>query len=287
MRIVVIGGSGFLGSHVSDQLALLGHEVTVFDRQKSKWIGAGKKMVVGDIRNIENLIDVTRGAEIIYNFAGIADLNAARKKPLETVELNILGNLNVLEACRINKVNRYIYASTVYVYSKEGGFYRCSKQAAENYIEEFQKIYGLDYTILRYGSLYGPRADDSNGLLNIVKSAIKNGFMSYGGDPLTRREYIHVGDAARASVEILSDEYKNQSILLTGQEAIHMDDLLKMIAEILGISQEIKYTQATTQGHYTKTPYTYKPKIGRRYVPKTYIDLGEGLLELIEDSHNH
>ena len=71
--------------------------------------------------------------------------------------------------------NRYIYASTVYVYSRDGGFYRCSKQAAEHYVEEYQRSYGLDYTILRYGSLYGPRSDHRNGLYRIVKNALELG----------------------------------------------------------------------------------------------------------------
>ena len=93
-----------------------------------------------------------------------------------------MGNLNVLEACRTNNVRRFIYASTVYVHSRQGGFYRCSKQASEAYVEEYQKIFGLDYTILRYGSLYGPRADHNNGLYRIIKSALENGKVSYEGD---------------------------------------------------------------------------------------------------------
>ena len=75
-------------------------------------------------------------------------------KQIETVETNILGNVHVLEACRVNNVKRFIYGSTVYVYSREGNFYRCSKQAAEGYVEEYRSAYNLDYTILRYGSLY-------------------------------------------------------------------------------------------------------------------------------------
>ena len=121
-----------------------------------------------------------------------------------------------LDACRLNSVKRFIYASTVYVHSREGGFYRCSKQSAEHYVEEFQKLYGLDYTILRYGSLYGPRASNNNGLYRIVESAIKTGKVQYKGSSESMREYIHVEDAARASVSILDQSFKNESIVLTG-----------------------------------------------------------------------
>ena len=126
---------------------------------------------------------------------------------------------------------------TVYVYSREGGFYRCSKQSSEHYVEEYQKAYGLDYTILRYGSLYGPRADNTNGLFRIVDSALKSGKIQYKGDIESMREYIHVEDAARASVSILDQEFINDSIILTGQEPMRVLDLLKILAEIMNIPE--------------------------------------------------
>ena len=109
------------------------------------------------------LFDAVEGCNAVYNFAAIADIEKAMEKPIETAKVNVLGNVMLLEACRKAKVQRYIYASSVYVYSRHGGFYRCSKQSAEHYVEEFHQSYGLNYTILRYGSLYGPRSDDRNG----------------------------------------------------------------------------------------------------------------------------
>ena len=106
----------------------------------------------------------------------------------------------------------------MYVYSRDGGFYRCSKQAAEQYVEEYKRTYDLDYTILRYGSLYGPRADQSNGLYRIVKNAVESGVVRYQGSSEALREYIHVDDASLASVTALNDEFCNKSVVLTGQE---------------------------------------------------------------------
>ena len=79
----------------------------------------------------------------------------------------------MLNFCKKYNIKRYIYASTIYVYSEKGGFYRCSKQAAENYIEEFYKNLKLNYTILRYGSLYGPGAGINNGLSKIISTSLK------------------------------------------------------------------------------------------------------------------
>ena len=279
--ILVIGGSGFLGSHVADALSEAGYHVRIFDRVASSYLRPDQEMVVGDILN-ETLIDkAVAGCDIVYNFAAIADLDEALEKPVETVRVNILGNVLVLEACRRYQVQRYVYASTVYVYSREGGFYRCSKQAAEQYVEEYLKIYELDYTILRYGSLYGPRSDHRNGLWRILKHAIETGKISYEGSAEAIREYIHVEDAARASVTALGNDFRNQHVVLTGQEPMQVMDLLKMLAEILGIPQSVEFVKTKQPGHYIRSPYAYQPKLGRKYKPLLHIDLGQGLLELI------
>jgi UDP-glucose 4-epimerase len=200
------------------------------------------------------------------------------------VRVNVLGNVQILESCRKNKIPRYIYASTVYVNSREGGFYRCSKQAAEQYVLQYHQTYGLEYTILRYGSLYGPRSDDHNGLWRIVKRAVETGIISYQGSSEAMREYIHVEDAARASVKALGEDFKNESVILTGQEPMRVIDLLKMLGEILGHTQQVEFIDSEQVGHYIRTPYAYQPKLGRKYVPQLHVDLGQGLLQLIQEA---
>ena len=286
-KVVVVGGSGFIGSHVADCLSDNGYQVTIFDQIHSTWLREDQDMVVGDILDSEALGRTIKGAKFVYNFAALADLNQALDKPVITVKINILGNINVLEACRIHNVERFIYASTVYVHSREGSFYRCSKQSSEYYVEEYQKVYGLDYTILRYGSLYGPRADDTNGMYRIVNSALRTGKVKYNGNLESMREYIHVEDAARASISILDESFKNESIILTGQEPMRVADLLKMIAEILNFKDDsVEFIEGGYSGHYVRTSYAYQPKLGRKYIPSTHVDLGQGLLQVITDLDN-
>ena len=286
-KAVVVGGSGFIGSHVADHLGDEGYQVTIYDKTQSQWLRNDQKIVIGDIQDSEKLNQTIVGAEVVYNFAALADLNQALEQPLKTVNINILGNLNVMEACHAHGVKRFIYASTVYVHSREGGFYRCSKQASETYVEEYQKIYGLDYTILRYGSLYGPRADATNGLYRVVKSALKSGIVGYEGDVEAMREYIHVEDAAKASVDALGDKFINESVVLTGQEPMRVIDMLKILSEILGFSPKtVKFSEDKYAGHYVRTPYAYQPKLGKKYIPPIHVDLGQGLLQVIDDISN-
>jgi len=279
--ICVIGGAGFLGSHVSDALSEAGCRVRILDQVVSPWLRIDQDMIAGSILDESLLDQAITDCDAVYNFAAIADLDEALDKPVETVRVNILGNVQVLEACRRHGVNRYVYASSVYVHSREGGFYRCSKQAAEQYVEEYQRSYGLDYTVLRYGSLYGPRSNHHNGLWRIVKRALESGKVNYEGSAEAMREYIHVEDAARASVAALSEEFCNQHVVLTGQEPMRVMDLLKMLAEIMGMSQEVEFVETEQNGHYIRTPYAYQPKLGRKYVPPMHVDLGQGLLQLI------
>jgi UDP-glucose 4-epimerase len=282
-KVCVIGGSGFLGSHVADALSDEGFHVRIYDRAPSPWLTHNQEMIVGDLLDEDLLESAISGSDIVYNFAALADLNEALIKPVESIRINILGNCHVLEACRRNAVKRFVYASTVYVHSRDGGFYRCSKQSAEHFVEEYQNSYGLDFTILRYGSLYGPRADSSNGLLRVVKNALECGEIRYEGSRDTFREYIHVLDAAQASVAALGEDFINQSIVLTGQEPMRVLDLLEMLREILGENLPINFIEGGKAGHYIRTPYAYQSKLGRKYVLPMHIDLGQGLLQLIEN----
>lgn len=285
MKVTVFGGSGFLGSHVCDKLAEAGHEVTIFDRAPSPWLRSGQRMIEGDILDQATVQSAVDGAEAVFNFAGIADIGEANVLPVETVKANILGNTVILEACRAAGVGRFVYASTVYVYSASGGFYRCSKQASELFIEQYHENYGLPYTILRYGSLYGPRADLRNAIYRFVRQAMTEGVIRYFGSADALREYIHVEDAALASVEILRPEFANTRVVLTGHQAMRVGDVMKMIGEILGNNVRFEFFSENSSAHYEITPYSFNPRMGRKYAPPLHMDLGQGVLRVVEEVH--
>ncbi len=289
MNITVFGGSGFLGSHVCDKLSDAGHDVTIFDIVESRWLRKDQTFVVGDILDESAVSDAVKNADIVFNFAGIADIGEAHEKPLDTVRYNVVGNTIILEACKFYQVKRYIFASTVYVYSQSGSFYRCSKQACETFIENYYENYGLEYTILRYGSLYGPRANEKNAIFRFVDQALKEKKISYFGSRNSLREYIHVEDAAQCSVEILKPEYANQSIVLTGHQPMTVENLLKMIAEMLGEDISFEFEHNPNKSHYEVTPYSFNPKVGKKFAPPLHIDLGQGVLKVIEEIYekNH
>jgi len=283
MKVIVFGGSGFLGSHVADSLTEVGHAVTIFDVNPSPYLRFGQSMYVGDILSPEQVLDAVAAHTIVYNFAGLTDLDDATTRPVDTIRLNVEGNANILEACRMANVERFVYASTIYVYSDKGGFYRCSKQAAETYIEEMNRKYDLDFTILRYGTLYGPRADERNSIYRYLKEAVETGSVVCSGSGEEMREYIHVRDAARLSVRILDDEYRNQHIIISGHYPMRFKDMILMIQEILGKNITIKFSAKKNPDHYTYSPYSFIPKIGHKLVNHRYLDMGQGFLECLHE----
>ncbi len=282
-KVAVFGGSGFLGSHVADALSEAGFKVSIFDKKPSGYLRQGQEMVIGNMLNIDEVRSLVKECDYVYNFGGIADLDDATTKAIDTIRLNIEGNANLLEAAREGKIKRFIYASTIYVYSSKGGFYRCSKQASEIYVEEYKKRFGLDFTILRYGTLYGTRADKRNSVYNYLYQALKKGCITYSGTGEEMREYINVRDAAKLSVNILSEEYRNKHIIITGHHPMNFKHLLKMINEMM--DNKIKMTnQGISNGdHYSLTPYSFNPKIGQKLTSNCYIDMGQGLLECLRE----
>ena len=283
MKCLVTGGSGFLGSHVADELTRIGHAVTIFDKKLSKWKNVKQKMIVGNLLNYSLLERAIKGQDIILHFAGMSDLGESLYKPIKTIEHNILGTAYILEFCKRYSVKRFIHASTIYVNSDQGGFYRSSKKAAEDYVQEYQKRYGLSYTILRFGSLYGTRSQKVNGVRKIVDYALKNKEVSYDGTAKTIREYIHVKDAAKATAAILSKKYKNQHIIITGRKKIKLPYFLHTLSNILKIKKKIKFKNKKMVGHYTLSPYTYKPNRGKKFTIKSEINFKIGLKDLIKE----
>jgi len=287
-KVVVFGGSGFLGSYVADELTRRGCRVVVADTNSSRYLLESQQFIECDIMEYEKIKEIVYDADIVYNFVAIANLDEAIHKPITAMNVNVMGHLNILEACKEAKdIQRVVYASSAYALSEEGSFYGISKQTSEKLTEEYSQRYGLKHTVIRYGSLYGERASHNNYIYNLLYDAIHSGELHYKGDGEDLREYIHAADAAKLSVSILEDkQYENEYIILTGIEKLKRIDLLTMINEIMQNSLNIKQIDDDNMGHYKITPYSFHPTVAKKLVANPYIDLGQGLLECIQEIHN-
>jgi len=287
-KVAVFGGSGFLGSYVADELTRRGYSVIIVDINSSEYLKEKQQFIKLDIMDFKGIKDIVENVDIVYNFIAVANLDDAIYKPVETMQINVMGNLNILEACKqAQNIKRFIYASSVYAISNEGSFYGISKYTSEKLVEEYYKRYGLKYTVIRYGSLYGERRSYNNYIYNLIKKALEEGILGYEGDENDIREYIHAADASKLSVDIIEEkQYENEHIILTGIERLKRIELLTMINEIMQNKLKIVKLSNNNFGHYKITPYSFHPTFAKKLVANPYIDMGQGLLECIKTIMN-
>lgn len=282
-RVAVFGGCGFIGSYVVEELLRRGYEIIVADIKKSKYI-PDDIFNECDVLNKNKVYEIIKKSDIVFNFAGYANIDDAISEPLKTIELNVLGNLYILEGCRQSNIERFVYASSAYAMNDKGSFYGISKLTSEKLIEEYNKKFRLKFTIVRYGSVYGDRDFHNNYIYNLLKKAYKTGKIEHSGDGEEIRDYIHVLDVAKLSVDIIEDKkFENEHLILTGYERIKRKELFEMINEMMGGNLEIILKKDGYENHYKYTPYSFTPRRSKKLIANPHIDLGQGLLDCLID----
>ena len=171
----------------------------------------------------------------------------------------------------------------MYVYSDRGSFYKTSKIACESLIQEYQKKSSLKPTILRFGSLYGPRANDANLISKFISNALINSKIKFDSDGEELREYIHVFDAVRLSIKSLSSNYIGKDLIITGIQKTRIKEIIHIISEIIDKKISITFKKKNPGDHYSLTPYKYSNPFADKLTADKHIDLGQGILHLIKE----
>ena len=289
MNIGVIGGSGFIGSHVVDKLVDGGHNVTVFDIMKPHRDDVLHKNI--DITDLTNTkVALTGDYDVIYLLAAMADVNDCYKNPVTTIEVNVLGVANVLEACVKSEIKRLIFASTVWTYglsdevqvnedtplniANKEHIYTASKVAAETLIQSYNNLYDQEFTILRYGIPYGPRARGGTVLPIFIRLATEGKPMTIQGDGSSHRKFIFVEDLARGNVMALDKRAKNQVINLEGPRNISVKEVAETVKDLFKGEAEIVYVEARPGDYEGKVVSNSKGKDLIGWEP--IVDFNEG-----------
>lgn len=281
MKIIIFGGNGFIGKYLCNEFLKKKIKVTVFDKKIPKKKLTNIKYIKGDISNFSSVHNAIKGHKIIYNLAGISDISDSIKYPFDTVKVNILGTVNTLEASRKLNIKKYIFASSIYVFSSQGGNYRVSKKSSELFIQEYGNRYNLNYVILRFGSVFGIGADLRNGISKILSQAYQTGKLRYSGTHKAVRKFIHIRDAAYLASKVISSKYSKTSVLITGKKNIKLLDLMIYLKKKLGIKKKIVYSNKVTLGHYDINPYSYKEIPSKKINYKTKTSFKKNLDELL------
>lgn len=294
MKVLVTGGSGFIGSHVVDRLRDDGHQVRVFDmvpythRPDVEWYK-------GSILDFDDVRFALAGIQAIYHLAAVADVNDVFADPLYADAVNVRGTIHVLEAARRSRINRVILGSTVWAYSEssegEGQvdentalnppnhLYTATKVAAEYYCHAYSKLYGLSTTVLRYGIPYGPRARGAAVIPTFVKKALNHEPISITGDGMQFRKFVFVKDLAEANVLALKPIAENKVYNIEGAEKTSIRRLAELVQKLVG-NVEVEFKPGRTGDFSGKEISSQKALKELGWEPTTKIE--EGLKQYIE-----
>ncbi len=260
MKVVVTGGSGFIGSHVVDALIEAGHEVTIIDhRVRPHRTDVGFEDV--DLMDLSSVLVATKGAEHIFHLAAVSNVNYAHKYPVYTTALNVMGTTHILEAARINGAKRVHLASTVWVYNGApdgkaadetvpfyldgaGHIYTSTKMASEMVCHNYHQLYQVPFTVLRYGIPYGPRMREELLIPIFLKKALNGQPLTVSGKGEQYRNFVYVRDMAEAHILAMRDEAANQTYNLEGRRKVTVLEVAEGIKKLVGDQVKIEFTPA-------------------------------------------
>ncbi|MGM1044588.1 MAG: NAD-dependent epimerase/dehydratase family protein [Bacillota bacterium] len=237
MKTVVTGGAGFIGSHLVNRLVSQSYEVHVIDNLTTGDPGRLHSEAVLHVTDVGSDQAATYirllKPDIVFHLAAQTDVQQSIKSPTADAYANIKGTINVLEACRAAKVRKIIFASSSEVYGNIAkdvlteddpvspiSFYSLSKLAAEQYIRLYKHFYGLEYTILRYSHVYGPRqtTNGEGGVIAVFGEQMSSGLpLSIFGDGTQTRDFIYVKDVVEANLAVIDLGHSDTLHVSTGQ----------------------------------------------------------------------
>jgi UDP-glucose 4-epimerase len=230
--VLVTGGSGFVGSHVVDSLRRDGFAPRILDLRPSPYCSAAEvETVVADIADRPALTAAMKGCDAVVHLAAMADVADVAAGPVEAERHNARATLLVLEAARRSGVRRVVYASTVWVYSDvavdeidentpvahPAHLYTATKLAGELYCRAYQELYGVEFTVLRFGIPYGPRARPAAVIPRFVDRALAGLPLTIAGDGRQSRPFVYVEDLADGVVRALAPVAANRTYNLSAK----------------------------------------------------------------------
>jgi len=303
MRALVTGGAGFIGSHLVERLVREGHQARAFDnlttgKRENLAHVPGAELMVGDIRDTEALARAMSGCDLVFHQAAIVSVPYSIEHPQESLDVNLRGTLNVLEAARGAKVKRVVMASSAAIYGENPELpkresmtpspispYGLEKLASEHYLSIWSKLFGLETVALRYFNVFGPRQDPSSaysGVISVFVDRILRGApLTIFGDGEQFRDFVYVANVVDANMLAATRPNVSGRAYNVGCGArTTLNELAQMLGRIAGVAVAPRHDapragdigESIADIARARAELTYAPKVG----------VEEGLRELVE-----
>ncbi|MCI0910744.1 NAD-dependent epimerase/dehydratase family protein [Pseudomonas putida] len=267
--ILITGGAGFIGSHLTDELLAKGYAVRVLDN-----LSTGKRsnlplshpnlqLIEGDVADAALVAHAVKGCAGVVHLAAVASVQASVDDPVRTHQSNFIGTLNVCEAMRLCGVKRVVFASSAAVYGNNGEGasidedtpkapltpYASDKLASEYYMDFYRREHGLLPVVFRFFNIYGPRQDPSSpysGVISIFAERAQKGLpITVFGDGEQTRDFFFVSDLVKLLVQGLESGPVAEGAINVGlNQATSLNHILAALAQVLGKLPEVSYQPA-------------------------------------------
>lgn len=237
LKVLVTGASGFIGSHLVEELFRQGHEVIAFDKKTSDRVGS-EEFVKGDIVSF-NFDDILEDTDVVFHLAGLLGTTELFHKIIEAEKVNVLGTLNLLESMRKKGTRQIIFTSKPNVWKYN--VYTITKENCERYMEMYREIYGFKVVITRPFNVYGPReylTEYRKAIPYFIVAALTNKPLEIFGDGEQTMDAIYVDDAVRA-LTLCIEKSPDETVEIGSSEPTKVKDLAKKIIEMINSKSEI------------------------------------------------
>lgn len=287
-KAIVFGGSGFIGRHLIEELLNNKWSVTNFDINRIELPYDNYSFVKGDICLSNNIDDFFKEQpEAVINLSAMSSIEECNTLPYLAFHYNVLGNSMILNAMVRNykEPPLYVYASSLYAQSSKSGAYGITKKQSEEWVKYYADKHNFPYLILRYGTVYGPGAQSDNSVRKVIEYALREKVISYYGSGEEIRNYVHVKDVAKSTIDLMQPEHHDKTFNILGINPIKSRDFVYLLRDILGNDYKVEFRGEDSHiDHYQITPYDYDQDIAYNYTPRKYIDFGLGLLGVIKEN---
>lgn len=262
-KVLITGGAGFIGSHTADLLMEQNIPVRVLDNLSS---GHRSNLpdehpllefIEGDIRDVDTVNQAMEGVSHCLHLAAQVSVVASLEDPIFSAHQNIIGYVNVLDACKKHNVKRFVYASSAAIYGeppslpldedvpvKQLSPYALEKQINEDYADLYHRLYGTSSLGMRFFNVYGPRQDPKSPYAGVIALFVdritENQPVTVNGDGLHTRDFIYVRDVARANVAALNSDFQSACNVATGYKTSLLD-LINTLSELTGNETEVSF----------------------------------------------